>query len=381
MPVQFAIRHQSNADYYIEKSFTNDVIVIGRDESNDLVLEDKRKTVSRKHAEVRLDDGIYFLVDLGSRNGTFINDHMLNPNQPYALEHGTEITIGDYSLSIELQQSAGQDDSTRFVSNPFKEDMLELMPIFSKINERYAIEDPSTKDEYLMEAVQELLQEQPDNTMVQTLGRILGTQSNQHQSRSTPSISSQAYDTNQDISVEHSLTTGTVLELFLGTMIKVQQFISQFYAEFIGATKVETEDSIQNKTVDAMKDYLFNPELQPDTMQKRVGVLKRKIDEINQHQVALLDGYRSSVREGVREMLHELNPAIIKAKVKTERISLGLFKIPISFIPFYTSIKTLQVLQEKHYELSAEDRGVVEKKHFRAAFSKQYLESMNKKNK
>jgi len=163
-------------------------------------------------------------------------------------------------------------------------------------------------------------------------------------------------------------------------LIKVQQFISQFYSEFIGATKVDTGDSLHTKTVDALKDYLFHPDLPPEMMQKRIEVLKRKIDEMNKHQVALLDGYRSAVREGAREMLHDLNPAIIKNKIKQERISLGLFTIPVSFIPLYTSLKTIQVLQKKHYELSSENRGVVEKKYFRGVFSKQYLESMNEQN-
>jgi len=382
MPVQFTVRHQKDADYYLEKSFTGDVILIGRDEANDLVLKDKRKTVSRKHAEIRLDDGIYFLMDMGSRNGTYINDHKLNPEQPYAIEHGTEIAIGEYILSVFLQyqhQSAGS-DATVFVTNPFLEDAREMLPVLEKINQKYAIEDSETRDEYLIQAVHEVLGEQEDSSAVEAIGKAFGTQPGQNQPVSSISSTSQKNNNIEEYSVEYSLTTGTVLELFLGTLIKVQQFISQFYSEFIGATKVDTGDSLHTKTVDALKDYLFHPDLPPEMMQKRIEVLKRKIDEMNKHQVALLDGYRSAVREGAREMLHDLNPAIIKNKIKQERISLGLFTIPVSFIPLYTSLKTIQVLQKKHYELSSEDRGVVEKKYFRGVFSKQYLESMNEQN-
>lgn len=46
--------------------------VIGREESCDIVISDL--LVSREHAEIRLlSDGRYELVDLGSRNGTFVN--------------------------------------------------------------------------------------------------------------------------------------------------------------------------------------------------------------------------------------------------------------------------------------------------------------------
>jgi pSer/pThr/pTyr-binding forkhead associated (FHA) protein len=42
---------------------------IGRDQGNDLVLDDSSKGVSRFHAEVRAEAGTYFIVDMKSRNG------------------------------------------------------------------------------------------------------------------------------------------------------------------------------------------------------------------------------------------------------------------------------------------------------------------------
>lgn len=45
---------------------------IGRDSENDIVVDDV--LVSRFHAELRArPDGLHELVDLGSRNGTFVN--------------------------------------------------------------------------------------------------------------------------------------------------------------------------------------------------------------------------------------------------------------------------------------------------------------------
>jgi pSer/pThr/pTyr-binding forkhead associated (FHA) protein len=46
-------------------------MVIGRSSSCQLVLADD--TVSRRHAELRIQDGRWLLRDLGSSNGTWVN--------------------------------------------------------------------------------------------------------------------------------------------------------------------------------------------------------------------------------------------------------------------------------------------------------------------
>lgn len=48
---------------------------IGRDDSNDIVLKDK--FISKHHAQIIRDEGVYFLEDLNSANGTFLNGEMI----------------------------------------------------------------------------------------------------------------------------------------------------------------------------------------------------------------------------------------------------------------------------------------------------------------
>ena len=75
-------------------SFTGDRLTIGRDASNDVVLDDPN--VSRFHAEVVRDGDVVEVRDLGSRNGTRV-DGRADAAAP-ALRAGSEIGIGPYRL-------------------------------------------------------------------------------------------------------------------------------------------------------------------------------------------------------------------------------------------------------------------------------------------
>ena len=49
-------------------------IGIGREKGNCIAVEDHE--ASRRHAEIRKRNAAYFLIDLGSSNGTFLNNHL-----------------------------------------------------------------------------------------------------------------------------------------------------------------------------------------------------------------------------------------------------------------------------------------------------------------
>lgn len=80
--------------YHIEKPIIN----IGRQLSNDIIVEDKR--VSRYHAQIKYQaDGQFAIFDLGSTNGITINRI---PNQrQHTLRSGDHFTIGNYNFYFE----------------------------------------------------------------------------------------------------------------------------------------------------------------------------------------------------------------------------------------------------------------------------------------
>ena len=72
-------------------------VVVGRSREADIVLQDPN--VSRRHAELRRDDGGWQIVDLGSTNGIKVNGRRVDSQQ---LSAGDQITIGVTDLTYEL---------------------------------------------------------------------------------------------------------------------------------------------------------------------------------------------------------------------------------------------------------------------------------------
>jgi hypothetical protein len=80
---------------------TQAVISIGRDYSNEVVINDVE--ISRKHARLTAQTGGYILEDMGSTNGTYVNGQRLLG--PHLLRAGEMIAFGEkVSLSYEMLQ-------------------------------------------------------------------------------------------------------------------------------------------------------------------------------------------------------------------------------------------------------------------------------------
>jgi TIR domain/FHA domain len=77
------------AIYVIDKESTR----LGRDSSNDFIINDP--TISRQHLLIeKHDDNSITLEDLGSRNGTFVNEAGLTPSEKHVIHDGDLIRCG-----------------------------------------------------------------------------------------------------------------------------------------------------------------------------------------------------------------------------------------------------------------------------------------------
>jgi ribosomal protein S27E len=72
-----------------------DRALIGRSPECDVFLDDV--TVSRRHAELTREGGVFTIRDLGSLNGTFVNKRRIESS---VLEDDDEVQIGKYRMTF-----------------------------------------------------------------------------------------------------------------------------------------------------------------------------------------------------------------------------------------------------------------------------------------
>ena len=76
-------------------TLSKDITQIGRHQESDILLDDI--TVSRRHAEVVRTSKSLIIRDLGSLNGTYVNQSRVDE---FALQHGDELQIGKYRMVL-----------------------------------------------------------------------------------------------------------------------------------------------------------------------------------------------------------------------------------------------------------------------------------------
>ncbi len=79
----------ANRAYHLEGS----PVTIGRSPGSDVTIDDRR--VSRRHAQLVLEDGHWLMEDLGSTNGTAINGKLVTHGR---LQDGDRLSLGGFEL-------------------------------------------------------------------------------------------------------------------------------------------------------------------------------------------------------------------------------------------------------------------------------------------
>ncbi|MDQ2884851.1 MAG: FAD-dependent oxidoreductase [Chloroflexota bacterium] len=94
---------------------TTQVITVGRQQGVQLLIDEA--TVSRRHAEISYTNGQFILHDLGSSNGTFVNNARLQPASAYVLKPDDIVRFGKVvNLKFVARAISGQAKNMRGVS-------------------------------------------------------------------------------------------------------------------------------------------------------------------------------------------------------------------------------------------------------------------------
>jgi pSer/pThr/pTyr-binding forkhead associated (FHA) protein len=111
------------------------VVRIGRSADNDIAVDDA--AISRVHARIEHEGGVWRITDLDSTNGTKLDGVTLRPWQPTAMIHGATIDVGgaavfDFLLS-EAERAGGDAATVRAVARksvrltPTEREVLEML--------------------------------------------------------------------------------------------------------------------------------------------------------------------------------------------------------------------------------------------------------------
>ena len=60
------------------------------------------KVISSRHTEICLNDNKFFITDLGSTNGTYLNNQKLEPNSEYEIHDGDIVTLANISFTAHI---------------------------------------------------------------------------------------------------------------------------------------------------------------------------------------------------------------------------------------------------------------------------------------
>jgi hypothetical protein len=71
---------------------------MGSDPESDIVLRDR--FISRRHARMQWDGAIWWLEDLGSKNGTLLNGQPCPPQRAQMIPPHASITLGDITFEL-----------------------------------------------------------------------------------------------------------------------------------------------------------------------------------------------------------------------------------------------------------------------------------------
>lgn len=114
------VRSSDSGDDQHRTTISGDVFTVGRRSSNDLCLSNN--TVSGQHAQIENIDGVLFLSDLGSTNGTLLNGTRVRSRKQ--LHVGDVVHFGQVVFSIERLEKK-RSSSANFSNKTFVADVPE----------------------------------------------------------------------------------------------------------------------------------------------------------------------------------------------------------------------------------------------------------------
>ena len=297
MPIKLqVVKEDAEDDEPADYLFEQDRITIGRGSTNDLTLPDQK--VSKEHAEIRSDGGGYMLLDRDSKNNTYVNGQQVGETEPYVLQSGDIFQVGDFRVefaplfmpSSEQTAFAEQEDE----GNPFSQHAGQLASALEGLAETYRFAPPEDREAAFEEALHDAIDDTMDDEVVQGIVSALAADAGEKPDETT----------------ESGGVPDAVLTVLLESVSRVISIPGHFWREFTGNTLVHAPEKafLHDGDLDALREHLLDASISSSERAERLEHLEDAVDTLVAHNMALLAGYKASVRTGSEALLEQMDP-------------------------------------------------------------------------
>lgn len=380
MRLKLTVAHAERGDEPRTYALEQDAVVIGRAGTCDLPLDDPDRVVSKQHAELRVVGDRLRVVDLGSKNHTFVDGVRVGSDGADVVD-GATIELGPFRVHVVIDRDrliADDLDRTVFgaaFANPFADEAAALADALAAFRRAYAGLDYGHRDDALRTA------------LADTAGRdaevlaavVSGTPLANTPAAAPPAAAAPpppAGDPLDDLfgppiggapagpapdpfaplpaaappAPAPSAGAGPD-PLHLALAAAVARLISmpgRFRHEFLGHTVIHAAETafLFEADADALLRHLW-PEGQRAS---RLALLEDATEAVLHHHQALLEGYRAAALAGAAVLVDGLDPDKLGGD--------------------------LEVVRQRCAMMRAEDFAAAERRVYRPAFSQAYLDAM-----
>ena len=338
-----------------------DSIVIGRAGTCALPLDDPDRVVSKEHAEIRRTDDGLRIVDLGSKNQTFVGGKRVG-TAGLPVADGDQIQVGPFHIDVALDLGllvADDLDRTVFGAafmNPFQETAESVAAALGQLRRAYAETDLGPRSDALEDALRDAFGPGQDAEFLGDL--IRGTRPAQSPAPYVPQPSAPAAEAPTE-------TPPADAELMLAIAAAAARLVSipgQFRHEFLGHTVIHAPDTafLFDADVDALVAHLSHAD--PAERAERRRLLGEAAEAVLHHHQALLEGYRAAARDGATALVDALDPDRFG-----DDAAGGL-------MPGARERALLDMVRQRCAYLRAESFAAAERRVYRPAFTQAYLD-------
>ena len=96
--------------------FDTDSAIFGNSTGADILLDNQ--FISRRHFQIRKETDVFWITDLGSRNGTNVNGIDLTPNKEYILKHNDTVSLAQGNVILLFTEPLFTSEVTKLIEIP-----------------------------------------------------------------------------------------------------------------------------------------------------------------------------------------------------------------------------------------------------------------------